>query len=196
MEKEVKLIYEYTPNPNSVRFISNLDIKSGTGASFDKNYLNSENKIDMVSSVLSIEGVEDIFLFDNFLTVTKNKSTNWSDIIPLVVENMTSILPFHDPDFVVGNMKKRVFTENAEEIEKIEKILDKKIRPALQGDGGDLDIVGFKNNVLKIEYSGACSSCPSATMGTLEGIEQILKDEYDEKITIEATNKQQDNIFY
>lgn len=196
MDREVKLIYEYTPNPNSVRFISNLDIKSGTGASFDKKYLNSENKIDMVSSVLSIEGIEDIFLFDNFLTVTKNKSSDWNDIIPLVVENMKSILPFHDPDFVVNNVKKRVFSENSQEIEKIEKILDKKIRPALQSDGGDLEIVEFKDNILKIEYSGACSSCPSATMGTLEGIEQILKDEYNENIKIEATNKQQDNIFY
>jgi Fe-S cluster biogenesis protein NfuA len=70
------------------------------------------------------------------------------------------------------------------EMGKIETIIDRTIRPALQGDGGDLELVDFKDNVLSIRYQGACQGCPGALMGTLRAIEGVLKREYHQDIKV------------
>ncbi len=72
------------------------------------------------------------------------------------------------------------------ELEKIKTIINRDIRPFLQRDGGDLTVVSFKNNVLTIDYQGACGCCPHAKMGTLMMIEETLKEKYnsDIKVTI------------
>ena len=74
----------------------------------------------------------------------------------------------------------------SEEIKKIEEILNNSIRPYIQRDGGDISIISFENNVLKINYKGACVGCPMAKKGTLQAIEQVLKDEYSKDIVVEA----------
>ena len=67
----------------------------------------------------------------------------------------------------------------------INKIIDEQIRPLLQRDGGDLDVVSYKNNVLKISYQGARGGCPHAAMGTLKYIENTLKDQFNPDIVVE-----------
>ena len=69
-------------------------------------------------------------------------------------------------------------------MEEIQKTIDEFVRPALQGDGGDLTLVSFENNVLTIRYQGACGSCPHASMGTLRFIEQTLKEKINPDITV------------
>ena len=66
----------------------------------------------------------------------------------------------------------------------IEEILDRRIRPGLQGDGGDLKVLSYNDNVLLVQYQGACGTCPSSTTGTLEAIRAILQDEYDPEIEV------------
>jgi NFU1 iron-sulfur cluster scaffold homolog, mitochondrial len=70
-------------------------------------------------------------------------------------------------------------------LEKINEIIDKTIRPALQRDGGDLQVVGLDGKTLKIQYEGACGGCPHAAMGTLHAIQSVLRDEYDPEIVVE-----------
>ncbi|MFA5087772.1 MAG: NifU family protein [Candidatus Omnitrophota bacterium] len=74
--------------------------------------------------------------------------------------------------------------ETNTEFEKISAIIDQHIRPALQMHGGDLQLVDFKDNVLTINYKGACGSCPGATMGTLYAIQSVLQEQYDPKIVV------------
>ena len=69
-------------------------------------------------------------------------------------------------------------------MQKIEEILDKRIRPGLQGDGGDLMVKDFKDNVLIVKYQGACGTCPSSTTGTLEAIRSILRDEFHPEVEV------------
>ena len=71
------------------------------------------------------------------------------------------------------------------ELEKITGIINHEIRPFLQRDGGDLQIVSFKDDVLTIDYQGACGCCPHAKMGTLMMIEETLKEKYSPKIKVE-----------
>ena len=70
------------------------------------------------------------------------------------------------------------------ELIQIEEILDRRIRPGLQGDGGDLKVLSYNDNVLLVQYQGACGTCPSSTTGTLEAIRAILQDEYDPEIEV------------
>ncbi|MBF0521897.1 MAG: NifU family protein [Candidatus Omnitrophica bacterium] len=68
--------------------------------------------------------------------------------------------------------------------QKLLDIVNKNIRPLLQRDGGDLQVVSLENNVLKISYKGSCGCCPHAAMGTLKFIEKILQEQYDPKIVV------------
>lgn len=69
-------------------------------------------------------------------------------------------------------------------MDEINAIIDETIRPALQGDGGDLQVVSYENNVLSIKYQGACGECPHAAMGTLQFIEQTLKEKVNPDIVV------------
>ena len=71
------------------------------------------------------------------------------------------------------------------EIEKINEVLNQTIRPSLQMDGGDLKLISYDNNVLKIRYQGACGSCPNAMFGTLQAIEGVLKERYNPNIVVQ-----------
>lgn len=191
MTNEVMLIDEPTPNPDAFRIVSNLNFKEGKSISIKKGMFTD---VDLVNSILSIDNVEEIYLFENFLTVIKSKDKDWSNTISQVKDTIKTYLPFHNPNFVVDSIskdeekKKNLNRGNEKEISKIEKILDKNVRSALQADGGDLEIIELKDKVLTIEYKGACSSCPSATLGTLKGIEDVLRREYDRAIELKSNN--------
>ena len=62
-----------------------------------------------------------------------------------------------------------------ERLDRINELLDEQIRPYLQGDGGDLYVIGLSGNTLSVHYQGACGSCPSSLSGTLAGIENLVK---------------------
>jgi Fe-S cluster biogenesis protein NfuA len=69
---------------------------------------------------------------------------------------------------------------------KIRKIIDEAVRPVLANDGGGLEILGFQNNVLTVQYQGACGGCPNATAGTLRAIQNLLQSEIDPQITVDS----------
>ena len=93
----------------------------------------------------------------------------------------------HNPDFQSEkDEKEKKKKENlSDEEKKVEEILDRTVRPGLQADGGDLEVVSFKNNKIEISYQGACGGCPSSYMDTLFAIENILRYELqNEKIEV------------
>ena len=77
-----------------------------------------------------------------------------------------------------------LITPISEELKKISDILDRTIRPALQADGGDLDLVAYDGPTLSFRYQGACGGCPSALTGTLMAIRHILQQEYSPNIQL------------
>lgn len=192
MKNNIMLIHEITPNPNAIRIISNIDFRVGESVTFKE-----KADIPLVDELFDISGIKEVFLLDNFITVTKNKEERWESLIIKIKNSLENMLPFHDPEFKIEKKKavKEFPPGIKEEVEKIEKILDQKVRPALQSDGGDLMIEDFKDNVLTIFYTGACGSCPSATTGTMKGIEEVLKNEYSKEIKVK-TNQDSFNILY
>jgi len=161
---------EATPNPNSLKFIPGKKVSnSGPYEITDKNQFQYE----LVRNILSINGVEGIFLSQDFISVNKKDKIDWDEIKHIVISLINDFYA-DGKDFVIDENIKKVDL-NLNEIEKkIVKILDQKIRPAVARDGGDIKFKEFKNGVVKVELQGSCSGCPSSTMTLKQGVQNLL----------------------
>ena len=168
-----------TPNPFAIKFIINFALKSNGNATFTTKEQCAS--LPLAAALFDIPGVEQIYFFQNTLTVTH------TDELPadMIKENVKAILKtrltVHDPDFEspdeAKSKEKPDRSNMTPERVEIEEILDRTIRPGLQADGGDLEIIKIKGNEVHILYQGACGGCPSAMMGTLDAIQGILQHE-------------------
>ena len=162
---------EVTPNPNSLKFIPGKEVSNiGSFEITNKNETNNE----LVRNLLSINGVNGVFLGKDFLSINKDENIEWEEIKHIVISLIN--------DFYLGG-KEFVIDKNFDENEKkdlidIEKkiieILDKKIRPAVAKDGGDIKFKEFKNGIVKVQLQGSCSGCPSSTMTLKQGVQNLL----------------------
>ena len=161
---------EVTPNPNSLKFLPGKKVSNSGPYEITKKE-DSENKL--VRNILSVNGVEGIFLGEDFISVNKNGSINWEDIKHIVISLINDFYS-EGREFVIDKNLKEV-NSNLDEIEqKIVKILDQKIRPAVARDGGDIKFKEFKDGVVKVQLQGSCSGCPSSTMTLKQGVQNLL----------------------
>ena len=184
MPSEVLVRTLPTPNPNAIKFIVNCPIKMTGKATFEDP---AQTKgLKLADDLFSVSGVKQLYMFENVVTVTHEEDINFEELKDNVIAVLKTRLPIHDPNFVLEEEKKKDRSQLSPEVQKIEEILDNTIRPALQADGGDLEILDYdkEENILEVQYQGACGSCPSSMFGTLEAIRSILKDEYDPGIEI------------
>ena len=161
---------EVTPNPNSLKFLPGKKV-SNSGSYEITNKEDTQNVL--VRDILSVNGVEGIFLGDDFISVNKNDLTKWEDVKHIVISLINDFYS-DGKDFVIDeNLEKK--NSNLNEIEqKIVKILEQKIRPAVARDGGDIIFKEFKDGVVKVQLQGSCSGCPSSTMTLKQGVQNLL----------------------
>jgi NFU1 iron-sulfur cluster scaffold homolog, mitochondrial len=178
----VDIVVQPTPNPNALKFIVNTIVKAQGKASF-KSPTQCE-EIPLAHDLFDLRGVDQIHFFQNVVTVSKFSFEPWDDLEKKVIQTIDGLIDKHDPEFQIYDPEADRRKNLPPELFAIEEILDKRIRPGLQGDGGDLQCVSFQDNILIIKYQGACGTCPSSTMGTLEAIRGILRDEYDPEIEV------------
>lgn len=176
-----------TPNPNAIKFIINYSLKDVGNATFTS--AEQAESLPLVKSVFDIPGVEQVYLFQNTLTVTHTEELPVGTVKDNVISVLKTRLGLHRPDFLSPEeAAKKVKPDRSTlspEIQEIEEILDRTIRPGLQSDGGDIEVKEFKDNHLTIAYQGACGGCPSSMMGTLDAIQSILRNEMgNEAITV------------
>ena len=161
---------EITPNPNSLKFLPGKKV-SNSGPYEITNKEDIQN--ELVRNILSINGVEGIFLGQDFISVNKNENIKWDEIKHIVISLIN--------DFYAGG-KEFVIDENIKEEDldlseietKIVKILEEKIRPAVARDGGDIKFKEFKDGIVKVQLQGSCSGCPSSTMTLKQGVQNLL----------------------
>ena len=161
---------ESTPNPNSLKFLPGKKVSnSGPYEITNKGDISNE----LVRNILSVNGVEGIFLGEDFISVNKNNSINWDDIKHIVISFINDFYS-DGKEFVIDeNLNEEKIDLNEIE-QKIVKILDQKIRPAVARDGGDIKFKEFKNGIVKVELQGSCSGCPSSTMTLKQGVQNLL----------------------
>ena len=161
---------EATPNPNALKFLPGKNV-SNSGPYEITNKENTHN--ELVRNILSVNGVEGIFLGQDFISVNKNENINWEEIKHIVISLINDFYA-DGKEFVIGESTKEEVSDLSEIEEKIVKILEQKIRPAVAKDGGDITFKSFKDGVVTVELKGSCSGCPSSVMTLKQGVQNLL----------------------
>ena len=161
---------EATPNPNSLKFLPGKNVSnSGPYEITNKDQINNE----LVKNILSVNGVEAVFLGKDFISVNKNDQIKWDEIKHIVTSFINDFYS-DGKEFVIDENIKEEESHLDEIEQKIVKILDQKIRPAVARDGGDIKFKEFKDGVVKVQLQGSCSGCPSSTMTLKQGVQNLL----------------------
>ncbi len=161
---------EVTPNPNSLKFLPGKKVSN----SGPYEITNKEDiKNELVRNILSINGVEGIFLGQDFISVNKKENINWDEIKHIVISLINDFYS-DGKEFVIDENIKEEVSDLSEIEEKIVKILEEKIRPAVARDGGDIKFKEFKDGIVKVQLQGSCSGCPSSTMTLKQGVQNLL----------------------
>ena len=161
---------EITPNPNSLKFLPGKIVSnSGSFQVTKKDNINNE----LVKNLLSIKGVDNIFLGNDFISINKYEDTSWDEIKHIVISFINDFYSSGREFVIDKNLDEE--NENLEEIEKrIIQLLDQKIRPAVAKDGGDIKFKEFSDGIVKVQLQGSCSGCPSSTMTLKQGVQNLL----------------------
>ena len=161
---------ETTPNPNSLKFLPGKTVSNG--GSFEINNKDDVKNV-LIRNLMSINGVEGIFLSKDFISINKYDDISWDEIKHIVISLINDFYS-SGKEFVID---KSPFEsdQNLGEIEKkIVQILDQKIRPAVAKDGGDIKFKEFKDGIVMVQLQGSCSGCPSSTMTLKQGVQNLL----------------------
>ena len=161
---------EATPNPNSLKFLPGKKVSNSGPYEITRK---DDIKNELVKNILSIRGVEGIFLGQDFISVNKNENTKWEEVKHIVISFINDFYA-DGKEFVIDENAKEEVSNLNEIEEKIVKILEQKIRPAVARDGGDIKFKEFKDGVVKVQLQGSCSGCPSSTMTLKRGVQNLL----------------------
>jgi Fe-S cluster biogenesis protein NfuA len=168
---------EGTPNPNALKFILKEPLTWGITRSYD----NAEQAKDdpLARQLFEIEHVTNVFYVDHWITVTQDGSADWHELQRKLAEPIRAALAADEQTAAATSASSAALADlspaDQERLDRINELLDEQIRPYLQGDGGDLYVMGLEGNTLTVHYQGACGSCPSSLSGTLAGIENLVK---------------------
>lgn len=173
---------EYTPNPNARKFILKERLTNGLARSFEN--AQEAQRDELASKLFAIPHVTNVFYVDNWITVTQDGEADWQDLLRQVAapireapaaEKVSEEAARAAAWLSEGEGAATLSESDRLKLEQINELLDEEVRPFLQGDGGDLYVVGMEGNTLKVHYQGACGSCPSSISGTLAGIESLVR---------------------
>lgn len=161
---------DLTPNPHALKFILNEKLLN-----YETRQYSSKKEAEndpFAKAIFEIPGVVSVFYMDKFVTIEKSKEANWGSI----QRPFINLLKDFDKNLIPAEKEITVSDKESNELlRKINELLDQKVRPALAGDGGGLEVLGMDGMVVKIRYQGACGSCPSSISGTLMAIEGLLR---------------------
>jgi len=170
---------EPTPNPNAMKFVLKEPLTWGISRSYES--ADQANGDALAAALFDIEHVSSVFYVDHWITVTQDGQADWQELMrqlavpireaPSADAQTAKLVAQAGSTTDTGNMS----DADKERLDKINAILDEQVRPYLQGDGGDLHVIGLEGNKLSVHYQGACGSCPSSISGTLAGIENLVK---------------------
>jgi Fe-S cluster biogenesis protein NfuA len=172
---------EYTPNPNAVKFILKEPVTAGSSRSFPTAEAAAVDPL--ATALFNVGHVTSVFYMDRFITVNKEEEVSWEEMLKRLAEPIRSAPAVADQPRPEAAPPIAAPGDNPL-LDRINAVLDEKIRPGLAGDGGGLEIIGLTDKKLMIRYQGACGSCPSSIGGTLMAIEYMLKEDVDPDLEV------------
>ena len=186
---------EHTPNPDTMKFLPGKKVSDVGPIEFLKT--DKTIKIPLVNKILALKGTTMVFFGEDFITVKKEKDLNWEDLKHGIISEINDYYSKGN-DVVVGKDLRlaKILSksdsnskpvQSNEIINKINEVLDSKIRPAVARDGGDITFKSFKDGVVTVELKGSCSGCPSSIMTLKQGVQNLLCHYIPEVKSVEAS---------
>lgn len=196
---------EMTPNPNSMKFVSNRWLVTN-----DRSYeILADQRVGgpspLAEKLFSFPFINGVFIAGHFISITKSDAIEWQDVLlelrdfiseylnsegAVVIREEFLNAPAEDENTSNDSTDSaQVAAKDYTDFEKrIAEILDEYIKPAVESDGGAIELDSFDNGVVKVILKGSCSGCPSSTMTLKHGIESMLKNMLPEVTEVEAIN--------
>jgi Fe-S cluster biogenesis protein NfuA len=179
MDLGFRMHAERTPNPNSIKWVLGSAITPpGVTAHFEA--APSTDESPLAARLFELDGVLAVFLASNFVTVTKRPELEWTEIAQPVVDAIKLSLADGGealgPAFEVAARD----ADGDEVVQRIRRILEDEVRPAVAMDGGDIVFAGYRDGIVELYMQGSCSGCPSSTATLKLGIEARLREEIPE----------------
>lgn len=186
-----------TPNPNSLKFIPGVQVlEAGT-----KDFPNSQSAYcsSLARQLFRIEGIRGVFFGTDFITVTKvDEDVDWAvvkpDIYGTIMDFFASGLPILTDEEPSVDTAEDDDDEDDEVVLMIKELLDTRIRPTVQEDGGDILYMGFEDGIVKLKMQGSCTSCPSSVVTLKHGVQNMLQFYIPEVMGVEQIEDEVDNI--
>ena len=180
---------ENTPNPDTLKFLPGKKVSASGPIQFSK--ADENIKVLLAKKILLLEGVEMIFFGEDFITVKKEKTLSWDDLKHSIISEINDHYEQGNDLVIEKNFQSQDLeiksTKSSEVVNKINEILDSKIRPAVARDGGDIKFKSFSEGVVTVELKGSCSGCPSSTMTLKQGVQNLLCHYIPEVKSVEAS---------
>ena len=181
---------EYTPNPDTLKFLPKRKVSEVGPIEFLKSDKNIE--VPLANKILSMKGTVMVFFGEDFITVKKEKGLKWNDLKHGIISEINDFYSKGNKVVVekVLNKNRSVSVSKQSKsnkiVDKINEILDSKIRPAVARDGGDIRFKSFKDGIVTVELKGSCSGCPSSIMTLKQGVQNLLCHYIPEVKSVEA----------
>lgn len=184
-ESPVMLYTEQTPNPESLKFVTNKMLYSGT-ADFREEALAQEWS-PLAAALFELPYVKGVYVCNNFVTLTKEFNYAWDDVMlkaksfikQWIQEGKEVVREGFAEAYEELEAKRRADYEYSGDdeaiVKKVEDLIDTYVRPAVEMDGGNITFKSFSEGVVTVIMQGACSGCPSSTVTLKSGIESMLK---------------------
>ena len=185
---------EHTPNPDTLKFLPGKKVSEVGPIEFLKNDKSIE--VSLANKILSLEGTVMVFFGEDFITVKKEKDLNWEDMKHGIISEINDYYSKGN-EVVVGKDLRlvKILSESVSDskpvesnavVNKINEVLDSKIRPAVARDGGDITFKSFADGVVTVELKGSCSGCPSSIMTLKQGVQNLFCHYIPEVKSVEA----------
>ena len=167
---------EQTPNPDTLKFLPGKKVSRVGPVEFLKN--DKSIKVPLANKILSLQGTTMVFFGEDFITVKKESNLKWKDLKHGIISEINDFYLQGNNVVVEKVIEKKDAklekSESSDVIDKINEVLDTKVRPAVAKDGGDITFKSFKDGVVTVELKGSCSGCPSSIMTLKQGVQNLL----------------------
>lgn len=193
--KFIEIFTESTPNPRTLKFLFNFMLLPN--AILECTSLEDTEQSILAKELLENDDISSVFISNNYITLTKTETTD-KEWFELTIELKEFFKKFFQSgkeaiskDYVEKVKEKKAISKEYESeiVEKINILLDKYVKPAVEKDGGNIAYRSFEDGVVSVELQGACSGCPSSSITLKNGIEALLKKmipEVEEVVAINA----------
>jgi Fe-S cluster biogenesis protein NfuA len=184
-KRPVLLYTEQTPNPESLKFVTNRMLYNGTAEFKEEDFAREWS--ELAAALYDFPYVKKVYIANNYVTLTKEFNYSWDDVMLKLKEFLKNYLTEDKPIIKEGLAEELARLEaergesyeysedDAEAVKQIKELIDTYVKPAVEMDGGNIEFKSFNEGIVTVIMQGSCSGCPSSTVTLKSGIESMLK---------------------